>query len=141
MAAITIKLGIVMILFSLLTFFSLYFLTSVGNDYGVTVESIYNDKFGASSSGLSGGAVDVAYNASDVFEGADVDSQSQDVAQARGALTAGETNLDYKTVAGSFFSDLVRIFPFNPAVIGALAAILTVLTIGAGVYLFTGRMP
>lgn len=112
--------GIVVALITAVAIFGLQFMVEAGNEYGVSLEDKYYNKFGTGTNNgdIKGDQVssDLIYNAVDLQEGSDLDNEAQDSAQNPGSISGYKSSLNTFTILKGFMVDLQKIIPFNSQV-------------------------
>lgn len=123
------KLGIGLSLFSLMFVLGIYLLTSLGNDYGVSVEDLYADSFSNTGSSTS----QTVYESAELQQGGNIDKDSQDAAQLEGSIASERNKLNLFNVVKAGSKDIQNVVPSHPAIWATLLVIMTAI-IGAGFY-------
>jgi hypothetical protein len=135
MAGALTKLGIAGGLFTMVFVVFLYMMTSLGNDYQVSIESTY--VFTDTSSDYE--RTTARYL--ELSDQATINQQTQDLAQLQGKTSAAESQMDYASIMKSALSDFQKIFPIHKIVFQVIGSIMVIITLSAGIYLLFGRVP
>jgi len=131
------KISVAASLFALIVFLGAWFMTTVGNQYDITQQDIYQDRYNDLSEQID----TIVYESADLQEGADIDQETQDTAQYKGAISSVRESLDIFSVAKNGINDLAQILPAHTAIWGTLLTILTICLIFAGYYALRGVLP
>lgn len=132
--AIFTKIGIGVSLFSLFIIFGVGFMVQMGNEYGVTMESIYQNKFSTTE------FEDQAYRSAEILDQGGIDAQTTDIAQLQAGISATKTQLNFFGVVKQSLNDLLSIFPFDPAIVATLLVMLVLMSVSGLIYLLFGRV-
>lgn len=139
MAGFITKFGLGAGLFILIMFFGSFLLTESANEYGITVDSFYEQNIGDVD--LDSKYQNTIFEAQKIQEGASIDSDAQDIAQLEGAITAEKTKINFFDVGKVGFGLLEKYILVDPFVTGILSSML-ILMVGAAVFAFlSGRTP
>jgi hypothetical protein len=136
MAGTFTKLGLGIGFFTLILVFGVGFLVQMGNEYGVTLETQFQNTLNYQDE-FTGITADASGN----IEGGGIDAQATDIAQVQGATSAGRQQLKYFSIIRECLGDLINIIPYDAKFNIILFSIIGVMLISAFIYLFIGRDP
>ena len=139
MAGFITKFGLGAGLFILIIFFGSFLLTESANEYGITVDSFYEQNIGDVD--LDSKYQNTIFEAQKIQEGSSIDSDAQDIAQLEGAITAEKTKINFFDVGNVALNMVSKYILVDPVITGILTSML-ILMIGAAVFAFlSGRTP
>lgn len=129
------KAGIAIVLFGMFMGFITIFMSGLATDYGRTIEPAYQDNFNSVNSDLK--AIEI--EAQQIQKNSGLDSDATDIAQAQGVLSASEKKADSQTIMSDAINTMQDILPFSDFVDNAITLIISVIFLGAIVYIIIGR--
>lgn len=129
------KAGIAVVLFGMFVGFFTLFMSGLASDYGRTIEDSYQDNFDGINSQVS----TIEKEAQEIQKGSGLDSQASDLAQAQGVLSASEKKADTQTILADALNSIRDLLPFDDFIYNAILVILSIVFLGAIVYIFIGR--
>jgi hypothetical protein len=128
------RIGIGLALFALFTTFTITMLVTLGNQYGLDVETTYTDKYTTASNEVEG----IALDSLALQEDADIEPDSFGTAQLRGGIGAEQKNIEYSAVVESSLEDIGEVVPYPADFKYAILTILAIMVAASMYYLLRG---